>query len=152
MTSAFHLQARGAVVGALSNTNLEFQVPVELQDALGQTPQKSSLLWKKRNEEYADYAKGLVPIEVPGQLSVQEGAAMVEVWQQNSSFHSGMWIIFCFFYPYLRSPTRVLYSCPWQLAGCIDLNDSVFLAKLAETGGNPREFLRRGYLASLVTW
>lgn len=89
MTS-FHVQARGAVVGALSNTNLEFQVPVELQDALGQTPQKSSLLWKKRNEEYADYAKGLVPIEVPGQLSVQEGAAMVEVWQQNSSFHSGM--------------------------------------------------------------
>lgn len=30
------------------------------------------------------------------------------------------------------------------------LNDSVFLAKLAETGGNPRQFFHRGYMSSLV--
>jgi len=30
--------------------------------------------------------------------------------------------------------------------------ESAFMAKLAESSGNPREFLHRGYLSTLVTW
>lgn len=39
---------------------------------------------------------------------------------------------------------------PWSTLA--ELNDSIFLAKLAETGGNPRELLRRGFMSSLVAW
>lgn len=114
--------ARGAIVGAVSQTNREFPVPVELQDALGQTPlNKASTTWMRRNAEYARAAEGLRPIDVPAQLNAQEAGALVEVWAQSGSLHS-------------------------------DLNDSLFLAKLAETGGNAREFIRRGYLSSLVAW
>lgn len=88
-TLDYHPQARGAVVGGLSSTNREFQTPVELQDALGLTPQRASTPWQTRHPEYAAYASGLVPVEVPAQFNVQEAAALVEMWAHSGSLHSG---------------------------------------------------------------
>lgn len=141
-------QARGAFIGALSAQNTAFSTPVELQDALGLTGGSSAATtWTKRNKAYTSFAEGLVPISVPSRLSVPEAAALVEVWHRSEGFHSGS---------LLRSRVEIC-MCGGALehfANCslniLDLNESVFLAKLAETGGNPREFVRRGYLSTLV--
>jgi small subunit ribosomal protein S29 len=144
------MQARGAVIGALSTTSTEFPVPVELQDALGLTAKRPETVWKKRNSEYSSYAQGLIPIEVPPQFSVAEAATLVEVWNHAGALHSGETQLVLL----PRTCTRGAYMFVIEIAllPSSDLNDSVFLAKLAETGGNPRQFLHRGYMSSLVAW
>lgn len=105
------MQARGAVAGAISTTNTDFSVPIELKDALGLTPEGSTSTWTPRNEEYSKYSTGLVSIPVPGQFNVHEAAALVEVWNHTASLHSGK-----FLNRWWSKPTL---SSIWTDANCI---------------------------------
>lgn len=77
------------MVGAISTTNTDFAVPIELKDALGLTPEGATSTWAPRNPEYSKYSEGLSAIPVPAQFNVHEAATLVEVWNQTASLHSG---------------------------------------------------------------
>lgn len=81
-------QRRGAVVGALSMTNNAFQTPLELRDALGLVPFRSSNVLAKRNPDYVTYANGLRNEWIPPRMNATEAAAMTEVWAHNEALHS----------------------------------------------------------------
>ncbi|KAI0085775.1 mitochondrial ribosomal death-associated protein 3-domain-containing protein [Irpex rosettiformis] len=70
----------GAVLGALTTANSEFRVPLELQEALGLTPDVPSGPYIRRKPELVEYAKGLQNIALPSQMSIAEAAALYELW------------------------------------------------------------------------
>jgi hypothetical protein len=82
-------QARGAVLGALSSTNPQFAVPLELRETLG-VPHSSPVSGRvPRSKTLQDYAHGLTNIEVPAQLSVDEAASLFDVWMKDHAVHGG---------------------------------------------------------------
>ncbi|KAI0825732.1 mitochondrial ribosomal death-associated protein 3-domain-containing protein [Irpex lacteus] len=73
----------GAVLGALTTANSEFKAPLELQEALGLSPDVPSGPYVRRNTDLVEYAKGLQNIALPSQMSVAEAAALYELWGQE---------------------------------------------------------------------
>ncbi|KAI0630734.1 mitochondrial ribosomal death-associated protein 3-domain-containing protein [Trametes polyzona] len=79
--------ARGAVIGALSTQNTTYRAPLELVEALGLEPTVPSNPYVHREAELVDYAKGLENFHVPEQLTVDEAAAMFDLWHQSKALH-----------------------------------------------------------------
>ncbi|OBZ66880.1 28S ribosomal protein S29, mitochondrial [Grifola frondosa] len=109
--------ARGAVVGALSTSDTQFRLPLELREALGLPEFRFAGPYVHRNRAFVEYAKGLRNFPVPDQLSVNEAASVYEVWQQDKALHSSY-------------------------------NDETFMSKYTEAGGNARNFVWKGLLAT----
>ncbi|KAI0731064.1 mitochondrial ribosomal death-associated protein 3-domain-containing protein [Earliella scabrosa] len=78
---------RGAVLGALSTQNTTFRAPLELVEALGLQPTVPSNPYVRRAPELVQYAKGLRNFPVPEQLTVEEAAAIFDVWQTAKAPH-----------------------------------------------------------------
>ena len=81
------MQNRGAVLGALSTTNEEFQTPLELQESLGLHSSVPVSPYVRRQTRLVDYAQGLQSIPIPSQLNVNEAAALYELWQKDKALN-----------------------------------------------------------------
>jgi len=112
--------ARGAVLGALSMTNTTYKLSTELRHALKLQQWLQPSPYLKVAPEIAEFTKGLQTLRVPEQLTVDEAAALFEVWAKDKALHT---------------PS----------------NDELFMAKYSESGGNAREFVWKGLLATLET-
>ncbi|KAF9244207.1 mitochondrial ribosomal death-associated protein 3-domain-containing protein [Melanogaster broomeanus] len=66
--------ARGAVLGALSNTSPTFKLPLELAESLGLPP--------------ASYGEGLERMAVPDALTVPEAMEVFDVWRKDRAIPS----------------------------------------------------------------
>ena len=84
----YYLQARGAVFGALSTGNTQFQLPIELREALGLPSDRPIGPYVKRSPPLVEYAQGLQNLPVPPSFSVNEAASIFEVWMQNNALHT----------------------------------------------------------------
>ncbi|KAI0339407.1 hypothetical protein BDW22DRAFT_1409048 [Trametopsis cervina] len=73
----------GAVLGALTSSNSEFKPPLELQEALGLTPDVPAGPYVRRRAEQVAYAKGLKNIALPSQMDINEAAALYELWGKD---------------------------------------------------------------------
>ncbi|KDQ51085.1 hypothetical protein JAAARDRAFT_211375 [Jaapia argillacea MUCL 33604] len=78
--------ARGAVFGALSTCSTDFQLPLELREALAIPHDRSSGPYVKRSSILQWYSRGLQALPVPDQMSVQEAAALFEIWMKDGAF------------------------------------------------------------------
>jgi small subunit ribosomal protein S29 len=90
------LQARGAVLGAVSSTNPQFMVPLELREALAVENGQPAIGGRvPRSKTLQDYARGLRNIAVPAQLSVDEAATLFEVWMKDKALYGGELFVAC---------------------------------------------------------
>ncbi|KAI9573918.1 mitochondrial ribosomal death-associated protein 3-domain-containing protein [Boletus coccyginus] len=80
--------ARGAVIGALSTTNVEFRPPLELTEALGIPPVLYDGPHVKRSSMLQTYAKGLERVAVPDALTVQEAMEVFDLWSKDNAIPS----------------------------------------------------------------
>jgi small subunit ribosomal protein S29 len=126
---------RGAIVGAISTSDKKFNTPLEVREAIGMQSEQPTSIWSKRVPEYVEYAKGLRGIQVPSALSLSEATCLFDLWKETGVFAGGMSILIFF-------TSRVL-KCHKEA------NDEMFLSKLSESNGNPRDFVWKGLLSSL---
>ncbi|KAF8141850.1 mitochondrial ribosomal death-associated protein 3-domain-containing protein [Boletus edulis] len=80
--------ARGAVLGALSTTNVEFRLPLELAEALGVPPVSYDGPYIKRSSTLQTYSKGLERVIVPDALTVQEAMEVFDLWSKDNAMPS----------------------------------------------------------------
>lgn len=83
-------QARGAVLGALSTTNAEFRLPLELAEALSISPVSYGGPYVKRCPTLQTYTTGLERMAVPDALTVQEAMEVFDLWSKDDAMPSGM--------------------------------------------------------------
>ncbi|KAH9947031.1 mitochondrial ribosomal death-associated protein 3-domain-containing protein [Amylocystis lapponica] len=122
--------ARGAFLGAVSTAHTQFQMPLELSEALGIPFPRPAGPYVKRIPEVVTYAQGLQNFPVPAELSVPEAASLFEVWAEDKALHSGE----------VRGEDGELHSVP---------NDELFMTKYCEAAGNARAFVWKGLLSTL---
>jgi small subunit ribosomal protein S29 len=82
------VQARGAVLGAVSAANTTFGSPIELLESLELSDGTASP-YIKRSPVLASYAKGLTKIPVPESLGVPEAASLFDVWMKDKTISRG---------------------------------------------------------------
>lgn len=90
----------GAVLGAVTSSDPAFPISLELKDMLDITDQANRPVveeeYVKRSEALKEYLEGVVSVEVPNQLSVQEAAGLFEIWMKQhalaSSLHDEMFM------------------------------------------------------------
>lgn len=82
------IQARGAVLGALSAANTTFSAPIELRESLKLSDGTASP-YIKRSPVLASYAEGLTKVPVPESLGVPEAAALFDVWMKDKAIPRG---------------------------------------------------------------
>ncbi|KAG6826316.1 hypothetical protein H0H92_000333 [Tricholoma furcatifolium] len=80
--------SRGAFLGAISNSETLYKVPLELQDALNIPYPRFTAKQDKRLRTMQEYAEGLVPIEVPSELTLKEAASLYQVWKDDKALVS----------------------------------------------------------------
>jgi len=88
------MQARGAVLGAISATNTTFSAPIELQESLKLSCGTVSP-YINCSPELASYAEGLTNIPVPESLGVEEAASLFDVWMKDKAISHGAHRLFC---------------------------------------------------------
>jgi small subunit ribosomal protein S29 len=81
-------QARGAILGAISSSHVDFQLALELREALDLPYDRPSGRYAKRSSFMQEYTKGLQPLPVPDKLSVKEAASLFELWMKARSLHA----------------------------------------------------------------
>ncbi|TFK51912.1 hypothetical protein OE88DRAFT_1658612 [Heliocybe sulcata] len=113
--------ARGAILGALSDTVTQYKTPLELRRALGLPDVAPVGPFVKTNKTVEEYAAGLKALPVPGKLSLDEAARLFEVWVEDKAVpHS--------------------HDVP---------NDELFVSQYTVSEGNARGFVK-GLLSTLT--
>lgn len=77
------------MLGALSSQNTQFKTPIELREALGLSHDRPTGPYAEREQALKDYAKGLQNLLVPEKLSMDEAAALFEVWMKDRALYGG---------------------------------------------------------------
>ncbi|KAH9479917.1 37S ribosomal protein S23, mitochondrial [Psilocybe cubensis] len=113
--------ARGAVFGALSLSQSNYPLPLELRDALQLQELDAYPVspYLKRSKDMLAYTEGLRKLEVPAKLSMQEALAVFEIWKKRMAI----------------GKDNSFY-------------DEIFLSKYTESGGNARDFIWKGLLST----
>jgi small subunit ribosomal protein S29 len=75
---------RGAMFSATSSSP-HYLVPLELEEALNMTNRLPPSPYYKRSKTLSEYAQGLLNVEVPPQLSVNEAAAVYGLWKDDKA-------------------------------------------------------------------
>ncbi|KAF8194975.1 mitochondrial ribosomal death-associated protein 3-domain-containing protein [Pholiota molesta] len=127
---------KGAVLGAISASRTSHPTPVELRDALDlhNEDYPISSPYDKRNKTLLQYAEGLRAMEVPEKLTLAEAIGVFEIWKGKQVFGRGL--------PSkndagtMEKPSKFFY-------------DEAFMGKYTESGGNARDFVWKGLLATL---
>ncbi|RXW16060.1 hypothetical protein EST38_g9796 [Candolleomyces aberdarensis] len=116
--------AKGAFLSALTASDTQYAIPLELQDTLELGHRHPVSPYVQRSETLLQYASGLDAkagglqnLKVPEKFSVEEAQALFEVWKDD-------------------------------LALTNSRHDETFMAKYVESDGNPRDFVWKGVLAS----
>ena len=113
-----------------------FGVPIELKESL-KLGHGTASPYIKRSRELVSYAEGLTNIPVPESLAVPEAASVFDVWMKDKAISRGA--------DYLALP-RGLSPHPIHA----DSGDELFMSKYSEAGGNARDFVWKGLLATLT--
>ncbi|GJJ11338.1 hypothetical protein Clacol_005570 [Clathrus columnatus] len=129
---------KGAVLGAISSTNTNFQAPLELREALQLTGKEVISPYESRSSELVQYMHGLRPFQVPAKLSVPESLGLFGIWSRHLALHTSNDIYFII--------TPALTSLPHLLGP----NDELFHSKYTEASANARQFVR-GLLGTIET-
>lgn len=79
---------RGALIGAISNSDKRFDVPLELQESLGS---QSASVWARRSVEYMTYSEGLESFKIPPRLSIEEADNLFELWKHCGVVNAGLY-------------------------------------------------------------
>jgi small subunit ribosomal protein S29 len=82
------MQARGAVLGALSMANTTFGAPIELRESL-KLGHGTAGPYTKRSSVLASYAEGLTNVPVPESLAVPEAASVFDIWMKDKAIPRG---------------------------------------------------------------
>lgn len=80
--------AKGAVLGAISNTDARFLAPLPLKEALGIVEPGAASLYERRNKDIVFYSSGIKGLQVPSKMQIGEAASMFDVWVQNNALHT----------------------------------------------------------------
>ncbi|KAJ3506132.1 hypothetical protein NLJ89_g7035 [Agrocybe chaxingu] len=112
----------GVVLGAISASQSTNPLPLELRDALdlSSLDKRPVSVYDKRDRVLSGYAEGMQKLEVPAKLTLEEAVGVFEVWKGQGVFGS----------------KRTFY-------------DEQLLGKYTESGGNARDFVWKGLLATL---
>ncbi|TRM58083.1 mitochondrial ribosomal death-associated protein 3-domain-containing protein [Schizophyllum amplum] len=71
---------RGAFIGALTNTDPQFPMPAELQDAFQLERKLPPSPYDRRSPEIMEYIEGMMQLRVPERLDIAEALAVYELW------------------------------------------------------------------------
>ncbi|KAG6883662.1 hypothetical protein C0993_004871 [Termitomyces sp. T159_Od127] len=82
--------AKGAFVGAVTASDTQYKLPLELRDALALPHERFDSPYDKRSRPLVEYTAGLRALGVPEQLSVAEAASLYEVWKDDRALVSSM--------------------------------------------------------------
>ncbi|KAH8103887.1 mitochondrial ribosomal death-associated protein 3-domain-containing protein [Cristinia sonorae] len=80
--------ARGAVIGAVSGSNTNWPVTLELQEALGLSTPRPVNEYAKRSDNLQYYAEGLKNFPVPEKLTLDEAASIYDMWHKDNALHT----------------------------------------------------------------
>ncbi|KAJ3519456.1 hypothetical protein NMY22_g13196 [Coprinellus aureogranulatus] len=113
----------GVFLGAVTESDTTYTVPVELEDAVGMTEggkgRKIGSEYVKRDEVREGYVRGVKGVEVPERMTLGEMAGLFGVWKED-------------------------------MALTTDKYDELFMSKYVESDGNPRDFVWKGLLATMA--
>lgn len=112
-----------------------FSAPIELRESL-KLGDGTASPYIKRSPVLASYAEGLTKVPVPESLKVPEAASLFDVWMKDKAISRGMQPKLC-----LDCPAHLIY---------VDSGDELFMSKYSEAGGNPRDFVWKGLLATMT--
>lgn len=79
-------------MGAITNSDTTYKLPLELIDALHLPADKAISPYDERSRPLMEYTKGLESWPVPDQLSLPEAAALFEIWMKDDA------LVPCMFY------------------------------------------------------
>ena len=131
-------------MGAINSTDPMFTVPLELRDTLKLDYDHPMSPYDKRSPVLLEYAQGLKALPVPEKLTLEEATSLMSIWRNENVLVGGK--LFHFFsssFLYLRhdETEQPAFSANY---------DEQLLAKYAESGGNPRDFVWKGILSSFT--
>ncbi|KAJ3528203.1 hypothetical protein NMY22_g9509 [Coprinellus aureogranulatus] len=129
-SSGSRVLTNGVFLGAVTESDTTYTVPVELQDAVqassdagGEAGQgvrrKMGSEYVKRDEVREGYVRGVKGVEVPERMTLGEMAGLFGVWKED-------------------------------MALTTDKYDELFMSKYVESDGNPRDFVWKGLLATMT--
>ncbi|KAG6860519.1 hypothetical protein C0995_010299 [Termitomyces sp. Mi166 len=82
--------ANGAFVGAITTSDTQYKLPLELKDSLGLPHEYFKTPYDKRSRTLIEYTTGLKALHVPEQLSLVEAASLYEVWKNDKALISSL--------------------------------------------------------------
>ncbi|KAG6887040.1 hypothetical protein C0992_001077 [Termitomyces sp. T32_za158] len=82
--------AKGAFVGAITTSDTQYKLPLELKDALNLPHERFKSVYDKRSRPLMEYTTGLKALNVPEQLSLVEAASLYEVWKDDKALISSL--------------------------------------------------------------
>ncbi|KAL1745537.1 mitochondrial ribosomal death-associated protein 3-domain-containing protein [Schizophyllum fasciatum] len=155
---------RGAFIGAVTNSDPLFPVPLELLDAFDLERSSPASPYDRRRPEVMEYMDGIMQLRVPDRLDIAEAMALYELWAGAANVGT----------PASKTTDKKGRGTEggrgkkgaetalepgsdaprFQMRGGVALEgptDEGFLARFAESGGNPRAFVWQGVLGSLQT-
>ena len=118
--------------------NTTFSAPLELRESL-KLGHGMAGPYTKRSPGLASYAEGLTNIPVWGSLSVPEAASVFDVWMKDKAISRSA------YHPVLLGRCSTSLIPP---SACTDSGDELFMSKYSEAGGNARDFVWKGILAT----
>lgn len=81
-------QAKGAILGAITYSDTNYLLPIELRDALGMEYDHHMSPYDKRSRTLLEYTKGLRALRVPEKLTLREATSLFEVWKNDNALTS----------------------------------------------------------------
>jgi small subunit ribosomal protein S29 len=81
----FFSQAKGAFLGAITSSDPNYKIPIELHDALDLPPEQFKSPYDRRSRVLVEYAEGLKSLRVPEKLSIKEAASLFEIWMKDKA-------------------------------------------------------------------
>lgn len=124
------------MLGAISASRTSHPTPLELRDALDLHTKDYPIAspYEKRNKTLLQYAEGLKAMEVPEKLTLAEAIGVFEIWKGQQVFG--------------RSPPSKENTAATEKISKF-FYDEAFMGKYTESGGNARDFVWKGLLATL---
>ncbi|KAJ3521232.1 hypothetical protein NMY22_g12401 [Coprinellus aureogranulatus] len=129
-SSGSRVLSNGVFLGAVTESDTTYTVPVELEDAVGMTEggkgRKMGSEYVKRDEVREGHVKGVKGVEVPERMTLGEMAGLFGVWKEDMALTTGESVFVLIKY------------------------DELFMSKYVESDGNPRDFVWKGLLATMT--
>ncbi|KAJ3515554.1 hypothetical protein NMY22_g14427 [Coprinellus aureogranulatus] len=158
-SSGSRVLSNGVFLGAVTESDTTYTVPVELEDAVGMTEggkgRKMGSEYVKRDEVREGYVRGVKGVEVPERMSLGEMAGLFGVWKEDMALTTGELPFSFVFVAFVSSHFFLIPRFPYGIRMDTDERfpdkyDELFMSKYVESDGNPRDFVWKGLLATMA--